>query len=149
MVKTKVSKGKRRAKPEGPGNLAKPYWAIVQAKEDINRELLRMHKAKSRYEKAVEDFFEELEKNPAAYQQRTVKGGKVRTVKLTKKEIRKYRKAFRKGYAAPSTVQFFCDWDNCQCPERSWCVRLNCNPETFNSCCYLCFSTDPIQCLGG
>lgn len=131
-----------------PPALKEHFLAISEAREVVLRELERMTEAKQQYERAVEIFLDFLEEQPQGYRRRTTRGKKVVSEELTLEELQAVRRAFRKNIVEQSAARFFLDWNDCPCPERSWCVRLNCEPGTFNTCCYLCVSTDPLQCIG-
>ena len=143
-----MSSPRRFPKGDYSASLRKHYLSLVKTRKEIQSQLQRLKPLKARYEQAVERFFNELEKNPSRYTHHVKRGNKMVSKPLTVADVRRHRQAFRKQMATKGILGFFFDWDDCDCPERSWCVRLNCDPAVFNSCCYLCLSTDPIQCLG-
>jgi hypothetical protein len=144
---SKKSVGNRENKtPDFPGELEKSFKAVVNAYGEINQELERMKKVKNQYEKAIEAYLTEIEKNPSKYKRRVVKGKETVEEVLTKKDILSLKKSLRKRMVGTSAVQFFVDWDDCECREREFCVRLNCDPIWFLGCCYLCLSPAVIQC---
>lgn len=133
-------------KPDFPVELEACFKQTHQARDDINREIERMKNVKSEYEQAIEACLTEIEKNPSRYRRLSVRGKQVFREALNAEDLWALRRDFRKQVVEKSTVQFFADWDECECRERARCIMLNCDPIWFLGCCYLCASLDVIQC---
>lgn len=115
--------------------------ALLKTRDEIAKLTRGLHRAYDQRHRLITRIFDEMEKNPSLYSHLTRKGAKrsePMTTELAKKLRAQYQQAFRPlAISGPG-----CDSPPA-CDPIPNCV---CVFSVGTLCCYLCLSTDVVQC---